>query len=65
VGRRDIRIAALPPEVPDRVIEDALTKYGKVLDIKEKSSTTSERYKSPMESDSRKQNWNTIYRGVF
>jgi hypothetical protein len=43
--RRDIRIATLPPEVPDRVLKEALNKYGEVLDIKEESWTTSYRYK--------------------
>ena len=32
---RKVRIANLPPEVPDRTIRDNLVKYGEVKDIKE------------------------------
>jgi hypothetical protein len=45
LGTRDIRIATLTPEVPDRVLKEALNKYGEVLAIKEESWTTSYRYK--------------------
>jgi len=33
MGMRRVRLANLPPEVPDRVLRDMLTKYGEVKDI--------------------------------
>ena len=35
MGILKVRIANLPPEVPDRTIRDNLAKYGEVKDIKE------------------------------
>ena len=45
MGRREIRIAALPPEVTNNAIKDAFAKYGEVTDIKGELWTTSYRYK--------------------
>jgi len=44
MGMRRIRIASLPPEVPDRKIRDVLTKYGEVKEIKEELWTMAYRY---------------------
>ena len=45
IGIRNVRIAILPPEVPDRTIMDNLAKYGEVKDIKEELLTKENRYK--------------------
>jgi hypothetical protein len=45
MGKREIRIAALPPEVTNHAIKEAFTKYGEVIDIKEELWTPSYRYK--------------------
>ena len=45
MGVREVRIANLPPEVPNRTISEALTKYGETLDIKADCWTTAYRYK--------------------
>ena len=37
MSTRRIRIANLPPEVPDRVIREALSTYGEVKDIREET----------------------------
>ena len=45
MGFRKVRIANLPPEVPDRTIRDNLAKYCEVKDIKEELWTKAYRYK--------------------
>jgi hypothetical protein len=45
VGIRKVRIANLPPEVPDGTIRDNLAKYREVKDIKEELWTKAYRYK--------------------
>jgi hypothetical protein len=45
MGIRKVRIANLPPEVPDRTIRDNLAKHGEVNDIKEELWTKAYRYK--------------------
>jgi hypothetical protein len=45
LGRRDLRIANLPPEVNNRVVIEFLIKYGEVLEIKEEYWTSAYRYK--------------------
>jgi hypothetical protein len=45
---RRIRIANLPPEVPDRTIREMLTKYGEVKDITEDAWSRAYRYPNPM-----------------
>jgi hypothetical protein len=45
MGIRKVRIAKLPPEVPDRTIRDNLFKHGEVKDIKEELWTKAYRYK--------------------
>ena len=42
---RKVRIANLPPEVPDYTIRDNLAKYGEVKDIKEELWARAYRYK--------------------
>ena len=45
MGIRKVRIANVPPEVPDRTIRDNLAKYGEVKDIEEELWTKAYRYK--------------------
>jgi len=45
MGIRKVRIANLPPEVPDRTIRDTLAKYGEMKDTKEELRTKAYRYK--------------------
>jgi len=45
MGIRKVRIANLPPELPDRTIRDKLAKYGEVKDAKEKLWTKTYGYK--------------------
>jgi hypothetical protein len=35
MGLRRVRLANLPPDVPDRVLRDTMSKYGDVKDITE------------------------------
>ena len=44
LGAKRIRIANLPPEVPDDVIKNTLNQYGKVMDIQSEIWPTSYRY---------------------
>ena len=46
MGIRRIRIANLPPEVPDRIIRETLSTYGEVTEISEE--TWSKAYKYPV-----------------
>ena len=48
MGVRRIRIANLPPEVPDRTIREMLTKYDEVNDITEDAWSRAYRYPYPM-----------------
>jgi hypothetical protein len=45
MGIKKIRIANLPPEIPDRTLRDILTTYGDVKSITEEQWTKSYRYK--------------------
>jgi hypothetical protein len=45
LGYREVRIAGLPPEVPDSVISATLTKYGKIRDIHRETWKKQYRYK--------------------
>jgi hypothetical protein len=44
MGNKRIRIANLPPEVPENVVKTALTPYGTVTDIREEKWSRSYRY---------------------
>ena len=44
LGTKRIRIANLPPEIPDEILRDALKPYGKVLDISIESWSKAYRY---------------------
>lgn len=44
LGAKRIRIANLPPEVPDDVIKNTLNQYGKVMDIQTEMWSTAYRY---------------------
>jgi hypothetical protein len=37
LGKRRVRMANIPPEIPDRLIKMGLNKYGEVQDIKEEN----------------------------
>jgi hypothetical protein len=45
MGIKKVRIAKLPPEVPDRTLRDILTTYGDVKSITEEQWTKAYRYK--------------------
>jgi hypothetical protein len=44
MGLRRVRVANLPPEVPDRVLRDKMSKYGEVKDISEEHWSRMYRY---------------------
>ena len=45
LGTKWIRIANLPPEVPDDILKDALKQYGKIISIHTETWSTTYRYK--------------------
>jgi len=47
MGIRRIRIANLPPEVPDRIIRETLSTYGDVTEISEETWSKAYRYPVP------------------
>jgi hypothetical protein len=47
MGIRLIRIANLPPEVPDRIIRETLSTYGDVTEISEETWSKAYRYPVP------------------
>ena len=44
LGTKRIRVANLPPEIPDEILRDALKPYGKFLDISVESWSKAYRY---------------------
>jgi hypothetical protein len=44
MGLRRVRVANLPPEFPDRVLRDTMSKYGEVRDISEEQWSRMYRY---------------------
>jgi hypothetical protein len=44
MGLRRVRVANFPPEVPDRVLRDTMSKYGEVKDISEEQWSRMYRY---------------------
>jgi hypothetical protein len=61
MGIRTLRIANLPPEVPNSTISNTLTKYGEIKDIREETWAQSYRY--PVANGIRlvKSTYETIY----
>ena len=47
MGTKRIRIANLPPEIPDNTLRDALEPYGKVLEVQTESWSKAYRYAVP------------------